>query len=416
MSKAEPSTVSGPDKKPALNSALIVLDTPTYTWIFVLLFLSAVTSSIVVPVLSVFAVESLGASVIQVSSYFATTAATGMVVVLVVGKVSDSKYSRKSFIVFSYGSLALGYSLLSISQQFVHMILIGVVLLSSMSVGSSQLFALAKNVTDELGFNESEASITSFLRMAYSLGWVVGPALGGGLLSYFDARGIFRFSSLFAAVIIAFSVAFLPSRPVTANQDQANNVRSFLRTHNTQLLIFSASIVFLLSGDIARISLLPLHVTESLYVSPKELGLVFAVTPLMEVIAIPLAGILADKIGPGRVVASGAVAGSIYYFGLAASPSIGVIYALQALYAYVVAAIVGVGISYSQRLGNGQTGTATGAYFSAQNASAILGSFLAGFIAQHLGYRFSFVLPAVSCLIGLILVLKVNRSVDERTV
>lgn len=373
-------------------------------WLALLLFLGGTATSIVIPVLALFAADGLGASKLEVTIYFAATAAAGMTVVLVIGRLSDFVASRKTIVVGSFGVLALGYMLLALSDSYAQMILIGVAFLSWPTVAVSQLFAAAKEHLDERDMQRS-AFVTGLLRMFYSLGWAVGPAIGGWLIARADAPTVFRVAAGVYLVAIAVAFAGLPAqRGPQRSSDQLASLRRLAAAHNKELLVFGLAIVCLLSGDVARLSLLPLHVTRDLRAAPEALGLVFAITPLFEIPLLPLAGLLADRLGSRTVLLFGGASAFAYYAGLVVASALWHVYVLQALYAVVIAAVVGVGISHAQRLGRGEPGTASGVYFSAQNGAVIVGSLLAGAIAERFGLAAAFMVPAALCVVALVLI------------
>lgn len=383
-----------------------------YRWIFILLLFSAIASSVVVPVLAIFATEILGASKLDVTTYFAFNALAGVFVVLLIGKLSDSLSSRRTLIFGGFIWLGVGYALLASSNVFLQMRLIGILFFSVLEIGNSQLFALAKDVTDESADNQAVASTTSVLRMAYSLGWVAGPAVGGFLLLYLDAREIFMISTFLYFLCSIASLLFLPRiRAANSSQNTAyRNIRKLFHREQTPLLIFSIAIVFLLSGDVLRVAFLPIFLEENLQAQPNVLGAAFSISPLLQVVLMPVVGLLADRFGSGKMVLSGAVAGMTYYLCLAYSTAIWHVYLLQGLYAFVVASVVGVGIGHAQILGHGEAGLATSSYFSAKLVAVVLGSLLSGFVAERYGVRSSFIVPAVLCAIGFWFVTRVLET------
>ena len=240
------------------------------------------------------------------------------------------------------------------------------------------------------------------------MGWVAGPAVGGFLLLHLDARDIFRVSTTLYFLCAAMSILLLPSIRSTLNQNTAlQNVRQLFRREQTPLLIFSIAVIFLLSGDVLRVAFLPIFLEENLQATPNVLGAAFSISPLLQVLFMPLAGVLADRFGSGKVVLSGAVAGFVYYLCLAYATAIWHVYLLQGLYAFVVASVIGVGIGHAQILGHGEAGLATSSYFSAKLVAVVLGSVLSGVVAERYGVRSSFLVPAILCASGFLIVTRV---------
>lgn len=379
--------------------------TAPIAWLAPLLFLSGVATSFVVPFLGIFATRTLGASTIEAPLYFAAVATAGLVIVLGVGRLSDFVGSRRSIIAAGFLVVALGDVLLASTGSYAQMVFVGAAFLSWAGVTTSQLFALAKEEIDRANAQAQGSFLTGLLRMCYSLGWAAGPVPGALLIAYTDAPTVFRFAGAICVVAALISLARLPTgRARVRGIDQPPKLRRLVSPRNKRLLIFGVAIVCLLSGDVVRVSLLPLHVTEDLHAPPEALGLIFAVTPLLEVPFLPLAGFLADRYGSRTVLLAGSAAAVVYYAGLAFSTSVWQVYLLQIAYAVAIAAVVGVGINYAQRLGRSETGTAAGVYFSAQNGAVLVGSVLGGITAERYGIGAAFVPPAALCVVGLVLI------------
>lgn len=395
------------------GAAHVVAADRSLRWVFALLFLYAISASLVVPGLALFAKNDLGATTFEVALYFAATSMAGAAVVVAVGRFSDVLSSRRALIVGGFLWLGVGYVALSVVQAYIHMLAVGVLFSSALGVGSAQLFAYSKDAMDERP-GGAVGSITGFLRMAYSLGWVLGPALGGLSLLVVDARGLFRLAAVVYGVGAALAWSALPPLATRTPGDGARlgAALAVTRAGRGPLLAFAAAIACILSGDVLRVALLPLHLQRALHARPEDLGLAFSMTPLLEVPLMPLVGAWADRIGARRMLICGAAAGCAYYVGLALSGAVWQVLILQAGYAFVVASVIGVGIGYAQRLAEGEAGLATSVYFSAENVAVIGGSVVSGLASQRFGLRAGFAVAGILCVCGLGLLsrIRVDRA------
>jgi len=64
-----------------------------------------------------------------------------------------------------------------------------------------------------------------------------------------------------------------------------------------------------LSGQTIRNTYLPIHVTTHLGGSVATFGTIMAVSPIVELVVMPLAGVLAERIGLGRLIRDGILRG-----------------------------------------------------------------------------------------------------------
>ena len=111
-----------------------------------------------------------------------------------------------------------------------------------------------------------------------------------------------------------------------------------------------------MSGQTIRNTYLPIHVTTHLGGSLATFGTIIAMSPVIELIVMPLAGLLAQRIGMARLITVGLVIGTIEYAFVASSTAIWQLYVTQAMDACVVAVVLGLGVSYAQRLSPDQPG------------------------------------------------------------
>ncbi len=393
------------------DPVVIVWRDTTYRCMFGLLLLSALASSSSVPLLAIFARDAFNASAFQINTYFTTTSALGLIVVLLIGRLSDGFISRRTLIVFGFTWLSLGYICLGFSNQhFFQMLLIGSIFFLTLNVTGAQLFALARDVLDYADNHSADSSIISILRTAYSFGWVVGSAISGFLLIYSDIRVAFWIAAIFYISSALIGMRYLPSISMIRKAPTINGSKGVLLVSRyVPLLVFSVAVAFLLSGDILRVAMLPIKLREEMQASSMDIGVAFSITPLLEVVLMPLVGMLADQLGTRRLIMAGAVSGILYYSGLVVADAVWQVWLLQGLYAFVVASIVGVGISYAQKLSQGESGLATSAFFSAQNAAIIGGSFLAGIMSKYVVPSHVFLLPAFLGTVGLVMMMCIRE-------
>lgn len=131
-----------------------------------------------------------------------------------------------------------------------------------------------------------------------------------------------------------------------------------------------------MSGDMIKLAYLPIYMTQSLYLTPWAIGATISLQPLLELVTMPIAGILADKVGNARVISLGLLIGMLGYLVIGISSVAWHLYLAQALLAILVGVVLGLGISYVQRLSPDSSGLATSIYFGGLSLSATIGGYL----------------------------------------
>jgi MFS transporter, SET family, sugar efflux transporter len=165
------------------------------------------------------------------------------------------------------------------------------------------------------------------------------------------------------------------------------------------LWAYGIGIALVLSGDAMKLGYMPLLVVDHLGHRPVEFGVLMSASAVVELIAFPLAGALADKVGQAKVIAAALVVGAIDYSLLALTSSLWQLYVVQVLHVAVIVGMFGVGISYLQEISSRRPGLAGSTFFAAQGVATPLGGIAGGLSFGALGLPGMFWLPAVFCLL-----------------
>lgn len=337
------------------------------------LFFTSITSTLPFPFISLFALEELGKELSKSGYYYVVSALFGMALVPFIGRLSD-RFGRRLIVAGAAAIwLALGSVCLSLTTSMTVLILTGAVFMSVMAVPAAQLLSIAREQLRQQ--NTGAAGDIGTIRLAYVVGWIAGPALGGLILSLGASyRDLFRlqatlFIVLAAGVLIASrAYRLLPASIV----DQPEKTSS--ATRSGEVLILLAAVAFGLCGDMVRSTTLPLLIHTAHGGGPAEISAAFSIVPLAEIPLSILAILAAKRVGERIVLLAGALACCLYFLLLPLAPNVAVILALQVVYAVVPACTIGIAIGAAQRLLPNNVGFATSAVVSSQNAAVLIGA------------------------------------------
>ncbi len=348
------------------------------------------------PLISIFLTSELHVSAPTASLFFTTTLMWPLVT-LISGRLSDTLASRRPLIWGSALWLAIGWLILALSSTLWLAIIVGALFFCAMGTLGAQLFAMLNAIVD--AHDETRRSaITGSIRGGYSLGYIVGPVLGGLMMTLSGPRSAFL---LTAGLYVVSTVPTLWLHPVAAPAATARpHIPRALTAERRRLLWLALALTLVISGDAVKLAYLPLRVVHGLGASTLVLATVLAALPLGEVVAMPLAGRLADRLGARTVLIGGLLVGTADYTLLASASSLWQLYLVQGLHALVIAAIFGVGVSYAHRLDPHEPGLATSAFFSAQAVAGPLGSLIGALGVAAWGVPHVFYAPAALCAIG----------------
>lgn len=131
-----------------------------------------------------------------------------------------------------------------------------------------------------------------------------------------------------------------------------------------------------LTGESLRITYLPILAVDRLGISLWLFGIVVAVAPVVELVAMPAAGALANRFGLKRVIVVGLLVGAVGFAAFASSSSVVGLLFGQLCNACFIAVVLGLGVSYAQRLHPKGAGFAASVFFAAQSLTIATGGLL----------------------------------------
>ena len=150
-----------------------------------------IASGMMYSVLPIYIAEELGATKTQVGSLFTLGALSGAVAAYVSGRIAD-RYGRKPLILISQMSFAavmLSYSLISDVVLAYPIHLLEGIAWSTLGVSAPTLIA-------DLTRREERGEAIGVYNSTWSVGWMIGPILGGLLSDVYGFRFMLRVSFL----------------------------------------------------------------------------------------------------------------------------------------------------------------------------------------------------------------------------
>lgn len=393
---------------PRIPIAETIWRTPIYRAAALSLFCAGLGVSATVPLFTLFMVEELNASLAIASLYF-VTALVGPVVSIITGRISDRLPNRRRLIQGSACWLALGWLLMAMAQQIWMAFAISIVFISLMGTFSAQLFAAVRDEVIRTNYRH-ESQLVSTIRTAYSLGWIVGPVVG----SWFGMTVGLR--QLFLGTAILYFVSQLPFLTVRPAPQPAIEGPATLEKPNRSpaitLFLFSGICALVMSGETLKLSFLPIYMERELAMPGWMSGAVISTQPLLELIMIPAAGILAARVGPSRVLMVGIGFGVLGHGLFAVSDAPWMLFLGQTLVAMLVSTILGLGVTVAQDLYPSGSGFASSAFFGALGLSATAGGLIGSLGVSQLGLPTVFTVPAAICVLAIAGLISLNRQAE----
>ncbi|MFD4668726.1 MFS transporter [Lentzea sp. NPDC058450] len=368
------------------------LASPLYRGAAVALFLSGLGFSAAAPQIASFLVNDLGGSLTAAGLFYLTNL-TAPVAGYLVGSRSDRTGRRMGLFRLCAVAGFAGWAGIAYSTQLWMPYVLSAVVLAFAGAATSQLFAA---LHDEMRVRPSEQDdgIVSIVRMALTAGWVIGPVAGSFLAAHTSLRTMLLATALCTLVqIVPLGTRRTPRIATTETRAPAPRVREML-----PLLAFTGLYVLVYAGESIKYAYLPIYMNGQLGFASGLSGAIIGLQPLVEIVLMPLAVVVARRIGMLRLMVVGAGFGFAANLCFALTGTAAGLAAGQVLMGGVWGVFAALGIIVAQRLLPTAVATASALFLSAPALSSALGGAAGGVGAGVIGLPLVFLVPAVLAL------------------
>jgi len=399
------------------SAARSVWASPLYRGATVALFLSGLGTSAAAPQITLFLVNDLHVSLTTAGLFYLTNI-TAPLAGYLIGARSDR--SGKRLGLFRWCALAgfLGWVAMALADQVWMPFVISAVVLAFSGAASSQLFAA---VHDDLRATASPVAdgVVSIVRMALTAGWVVGPVLGSILATAAGSRVMLAATGACAlAQIVPMGFARVGSgRPgahaasaVQAERPVQRLVRRPRLREMLPLLAFTGLYVLVYAGEPIKYGYLPIFMRDDMHLPTAVSGAVIGIQPLIELILMPVAVVVARRIGMMHLMILGAAFGIGANLCFALTGDAAGMFAGQVLMGGVWGVFAALGIIVAQRLLSRAVATASAVFMSSTAIASALGGLTGSLGVSVLGLPHVFFAPALYGLIATSGIAVMSRS------
>ena len=393
----------------------MVWTSPLYRGATIALFLSGVGASAAAPQITLFLVNDLHVSLTTAGLYYLTSL-TAPVAGFLIGARSDRTGSRLGYFRLCAVAGFLGWCGMALAHQLWVAFLISAVVLAFAGAASSQLFAA---VHDDLEATASPVGdgVVSIVRMALTAGWIVGPVAGALLTAAAGARVMFAATALCTLAQI-IPLGFARTEPARARRSPDGPSEAPLADSGgrpslhvmTPLLVFTGLYVLVYAGEPIKYGYLTIYMHDDLHLPNAVSGAVIGIQPLVELILMPVAVIVARRIGLMRLMIVGAAFCVSANLCFAFTGTAAGMFAGQVLMGGVWGVFAALGIIVAQRLLTGAVATASAIFMSSTAIATALGGLTGSVGVDLFGLPHVFLAPAFYGLIAVVGIAVMSRS------
>jgi SET family sugar efflux transporter-like MFS transporter len=365
-----------------------------------------ISTAVVGPFLSLFLSTAVHAGPLKVTVFLVGAPLSGVLMATLLGRLSDRRPIRRKLLIGAALAGLIGTAVTAFVRDY--WILLGLTVTATALAGSlfPQTFAYARQVLQRDSPGRAAMGIST-LRTVFSLAWVAGPPLAAFLLDVGGFRYVYGMAAAMYALAALVAIFLLDEvdapAPVSVDEPAApvgDRVR---------LLFTIVAFTFLMVPLTLSVQTLPLFISVDLGRPVTDAGLILGLCAALEIPLMLGLGALTTRLPLHPLLLGGALCG-VAYFGLAAvTTSVWVLFAGQLFNALFIAAVSGLGISYVQDMLPGQPGRASTLFSNTFPIGAVVAGPLFG-LAQHFGYRLSYVMATGLCVAGLLLLVTARNT------
>ena len=294
------------------------------TFVTITVLLDVVGFGIIMPVLPMLLAELTGGGLSQASEWggylVVSYALLQFVFSPILGGLSDS-YGRRPVLLLSLAFYAVNYLIMGFATSLL-LLFVGRVLTGM----SSATYATANALIADVSPPEERAQNFGLMGMAFGIGFIIGPTLGG-VLGEWDTRAPFFAAAAFAPINTVYGFFVLRETLEEKNRRpfdwrRANPIGAFAQLRRYPLIAGLIFAVFLYNiGHHVYPSNWSFYTMEKFGWTPRDVGISMGVVGiLMAIVQGGLLRVVIPRIGAARAAMLGFLSAALAYVGIATAP------------------------------------------------------------------------------------------------
>ncbi len=359
--------------------------------ILFLQFSNSLGVSALVPLMSYFIVEGLGAEPWQVGFYAGLAMPMTLLANRLAGERLDHGFPVKRLLLMSVGAFLLASALLTQVTSLIMLVGLIAPLMSVSNTGAGTIFTFGRLYSQREKLDI--ARINSWLRMTVSLAWMIGPAISFTLVAEFGFKAAFLCALTIGLAYLALALAVVPAGFKAAGRSKSDGVREPV---NWGLLIAGFTCLGFVVTNSLFVSAMPLFFVQESGLPGSTPGLSLSVKCLLEVFVIFASVRLAERIGTRQVLMIAACLAATSMILYAHAGHVWQVMTISVLEGTYYGLFAGVAISFVQSFAPDRPGRATAVYMNSLFLGGMIGGISMGFIASATDFRTVLFVAALS--------------------
>lgn len=369
--------------------------TPTVLALGVVALFMDASSEMVAPILPLFVTGTLGASAATLGLIEGLAETTSSLLKVISGRASD-RGARKPWVMAGYGLAALAKPILALAGSWPVLLTARLIDRTGKGIRSAPRDAIIADDTPEAQLGQA----FGVHRGMDTLGAAIGPLVAFLALPALGVRGVLWLAVPFAVISAIIAIVFVRENRKEVQARQISPSIPFPR--DTSIIKFLVVVAVFALGNSSDAFLL-LRI-QDLGVNALTVPLVYFAFNLVYAAASAPAGVIADRVGRGRVARWGLGLFATIYLGFGLANSAWQGWLLFALYGVFMAFTEGVWKAYLAELApKNARGTVYGAYNALLGVAALPSSLIAGMLWDRVSHGAPFMVGAGLAVLALLI-------------
>ncbi|KZK83714.1 Sugar efflux transporter B [Pseudovibrio sp. W64] len=361
----------------SIPAALAMLDRfPILIHVYMLI--GSLAIACLIPLYSSYVVTELGEPAWKLAVYIVGSTAITLFSNRYFGARIDAGARLKPILIFCSTLYMLNMGLQSTVPAY-WMLLMGVPLMGVSGGVLSTMFSFGRLFAEQT--NREPAKFNSHLRIAMSLGWMVGTPLAFTLYGMFGVSSIFPTAGVISICWLAMGIWIVP-KSFTTHHPIKTSENGRIEPVPFALILACLPIFALTSANVIFVSAGPVFFIEEMGFPTATPGLAFSVKCFVEVLVIFVVVKPAQKLGQKNAMLFSALLGTLFFLLIVRVTEPSQIYLLCALEGLYYGINVGLGLTFIQAYAPHRPGIATASYTNAIFAGALVGNMMTGTVAS----------------------------------
>ncbi|WP_415714859.1 MFS transporter [Roseibium sp.] len=382
--------------------------------ILLLQFTNSLGVSALIPLMSFFIVEGLGAEPWQVGLYTGLLMPMTLLANRWAGERLDQGFRVKRLLLVSICAFTTVTALLTQVSSLVMLIFLVAPLMSLTNMGSGTIFTFCRLYSERNDLDITR--INSWLRMTVSLAWMIGPAASFSLVSHYGFSAAFGAAFAVSLVYLVLGTTVVPGSFRSARKSKARDEHDPI---NWKLLIAALICLGFIITNTLFVSAMPLFFVQETGLPGSTPGFSLSVKCLVEVFVIFGSVRLAEWIGTRQVLLLAACLAASSMILFTQVTELWHVIAVSVLEGTYYGLFAGISITFVQSFAPDRPGRATAIYMNSLFLGGMIGSVSMGFIASALDFKAVLYVAAASSVAAftvLLATMKVQPDPAEKQV